>query len=266
MTQKKKMAPKKTGAKKNTTKKNKPQTPKQVFFEYVRVIGGALLLAITIRSIWFEPFKIPSSSMIPTLQIGDFLFVDKNEYGYRNPCTGERYKAERDPERGDIVVFERHKGPVCGLLLGLGSVNYIKRIVAVPGDYIAYINKTLYVNDDPVKLESLGEYTYSDSNGIPFTVNHYAETQGDFKHSILLHSERPAKDLPPVEVPEGMYVMMGDNRDNSMDSREWKYPQWGFVKKEDIVGPAEMIFFSWDSKFRPRLERIGQSLVTKHGE
>lgn len=232
-----------------------------VVWEYTKVIGGALILASVVRSTWFEPFKIPSTSMVPTLLVGDFLFVDKNNYGWRNPCTGERFRGE-DPQRGDVIVFEEKKGIGCGLVLGLGSLNYIKRIVAVPGDTVAYRNKTLYVNGEAAHVTYEQEYSYEGSQGELHRSKQYGVDFSGIHHKVMLNDQVASMDLEEAVVPEGHYVVMGDNRDNSLDSRYWNYPDWGFVAKEDIVGQAKMLFWSWDKNLMPRFDRLGGSLVS----
>lgn len=232
-----------------------------LIWEYTKVLGGALIIAATVRSLWFEPFKIPSTSMVPTLLVGDYLFVNKHNYGFRNPCSGERYMATETPARGDVVVFEKKKGLACGLLLGSGSLNFIKRVVAIPGDEVAYFNKTLYVNSKPIDMLPLGEENYTTARDQVLTATHYKANMDKIQHGVYLMNDRPAIDLQPAIVPEGQYVMLGDNRDNSLDSRAWVYPNWGFVKIEDIVGRAERIFWSWDNGLKPRTDRIGTALI-----
>jgi signal peptidase I len=244
------------------SKHKKPEGFAAIVYEYTKVILGALILAATVRSLWFEPFKIPSTSMVPTLLVGDYLFVDKNNYGWRNPCTGTRYNGQ-EIQKGDVVVFEKKKGYLCGLTLGFGSLNFIKRIVAVPGDKISYNNKTLYVNGEAIHMSVDGTHVYEDALGQSYEVKKYDVSFNGLTHEVLLDEERRGFDLEEVTVPEGQYVVMGDNRDNSLDSRFWQYPDWGFVKKEDIVGQAKMLFWSWNSHFNPRFERIGHSLVAE---
>ena len=234
-------------------------------YEYVALITGAVLLASIVRGIWFEPFKIPSTSMVPTLLVGDYLFVDKNNYGLRNPCSGERYFADEEnmPQRGDVVVFQKKKGPACGFVLGLGSLNFIKRIVAVPGDTVAYYDKTLYVNGEEVPMVFQRDIQYKDATNHTVRAKEFDVNFEGLHHKALTMNDRPAIDMEQVTVPEGKYVVMGDNRDNSLDSRFWDYPNWGFVDMGDIVGQAQFIFWSWDNSLKPRKERLGQSLVAK---
>lgn len=231
----------------------------ETIWEYVRVIGGALILASTIRTLAYEPFKIPSSSMVPTLLIGDYLFVNKHVYGFREPCTGKRTEGEAI-QRGDVVVFEEKKGVACGLALGLGSLNFIKRVIALPGDTIEYKDKTLFVNSERLTTEFQGQYEYEDSKDMELEASLYKETLSGIRHDILLMDSREGMDVAPMVVPEGHFVVMGDNRDNSRDSRFWSYPSWGFVKKEDIVGRADVLFWSWAPGLKVRTDRIGQTL------
>lgn len=226
-------------------------------WEYVKVVGSALLIAFVIRSFIFEPFKIPSSSMVPTLLIGDYLFVNKFTYGLRIPFTDIFVTEGDNPVRGDIMVFEREHEV-------MGNTNFIKRIIAVPGDKIAYLNKKLYINDEPMSLEPLQEFTYTDSSKKDVTVDLYQENLDGVYHYALLNKERVGQDLSPFIVPDDKYVVMGDNRDNSIDARFWNYPNWGYIDKKDIVGRAEFIFWSWDHTFTPRLDRIGNSLRSSH--
>lgn len=228
-------------------------------WEYTRVIGGALILASTIRALAYEPFKIPSSSMVPTLLIGDYLFVNKYAYGFRNPCSGGRTQGE-EIKRGDVVVFEEVKGYGCGMLLGVGSLNFIKRIIAVPGDTVEYKNKELYVNGEKLSVKAEGEYSYQDQKRNTLDASLFEEELGDIKHKILIMNTREGRDVPAMVVPEGRYVVMGDNRDNSLDSREWNKPSWGFITADQIVGRADVLFWSWAPGLKPRWERLGQSL------
>ena len=183
---------------------------KSVVREYVEAIGIAILLALFIRTFVVQAFKIPSGSMLPTLLIGDHLLVNKFIYGIRVPFSGKVLVPLKDPKSGDIIVFKFPKDR---------SIDYIKRVVGVPGDEIELKNKKLFVNGNPT----------SD----PYA--HYTTT------AVLPGSVSPKDNFGPVTVPEGKYFVMGDNRDNSSDSRFW-----GFVETNDVLGKAMIIYWSWD--------------------
>lgn len=239
-----------------------------LIYEYTTLIIGAVIVASAVRAIWFEPFKIPSTSMVPTLLVGDYLFVDKNNYGLRNPCSGERFFADETdlPQRGDVVVFQKKKGPACGFVLGLGSLNFIKRVVAIPGDRIAYFDKKLYVNGEETPMIFKQDIQFKDATNHTVRAKEYDVQFNGIHHGALTMDDRPAIDMEEVIVPQGKYVVMGDNRDNSLDSRFWDYPNWGFVDMADIVGQAKYIFWSWDNKLKPRMDRLGTSLVAEKVE
>lgn len=201
-----------------------------------------IVTVFLLRSFLFEPFKIPSGSMIPTLQIGDLILVNKFHYGIRLPVVNTKVTAGTPVQRGDVMVFRYPPKP---------SVDYIKRVVGIPGDEIAYLNKKLTVNGQPVASEALPEY-FDESTMRYF--RHERESLPGRTHQIIIDNERPAfipgaDEFPGREncrysvegvvckVPEGQYFMMGDNRDNSLDSR-----YWGFVPDKNIVGKA---FFVW---------------------
>ncbi len=199
----------------------KPE-PKSMLREYVEAIAIALFLALIIRTFVIAAYKIPSGSMLETLQIGDHLLVNKFLYGVKNPFSGEYIIQGRNPERGDIIVFPYPENP---------KLDYIKRIVGLPEDIIEIRDKQLYIN---------GEAVYED----------YIQ---NYQTNVIL----PQRDnMPAIVVPEGHYFVMGDNRDYSEDSRFW-----GFVKRETIHGKAWRFYWSWDNESSsPRLERIGKEI------
>lgn len=191
--------------------------------EYARSFFPILLIVLLVRSFLFEPFRIPSSSMMPTLLVGDFIFVNKYDYGLRLPVINTKILEVGEPKRGDVIVFRLPSDP---------SINYVKRLVGLPGDTIRYVNKRLYVNDQPVELVAEGIYDGADQPGSLLA----REKLGSAEHAVLLlPGQRSAEGT--FVVPAGHYFMMGDNRDNSRDSR-----YWGFVPEENIVGKA---FFIW---------------------
>jgi signal peptidase I len=203
-----------------SSKKNAP--PRKSFLrETAEALIVALVLAFLIRTFIIQPFTIPSGSMENTLLIGDYLLVNKFLYGLKNPFTGNYLIRGTDPRRGDIIVFRYPRDP---------SVDFIKRIVGLPGDVIEVRDKQLYRNGQPVQ-------------------------EGYIRHSRP-HSVGPLDNMAPLTVPEGNYFVMGDNRDNSADSREW-----GTVGREAIHGKAWRVHWSWDAAgTRVRLERLGKKL------
>ena len=212
--------------------------------EYYEAIVMAVGIALLVRTLVIEPFKIPSGSMIPTLLVGDYLFVSKFAYGHRVPFTRQRMFMSEGPQRGDIVVFEYPKDP---------RKDYIKRIVGLPEDRIRYENKRLSVNGQPVAYESQELFTYHDERGQEVDSVKLMEKLGERFHPILWRPFAYSETSEEI-VPPGHYFVMGDNRDNSNDSR-----YWGFVPAYRLVGKAVAIFWSWDGRVgRPRWDRLGQ--------
>ncbi|MGE5491452.1 MAG: signal peptidase I [Actinomycetota bacterium] len=201
-----------------------------------------ILIVFVLRSFIVEPFKIPSGSMIPTLLVGDFILVNKFTYGIRLPVINKKVIEVNTPQRGDVMVFRYPEDP---------SLDYIKRVVGLPGDRIAYQNKRLTINGQPVEVKKVGDYLHPERL---YYSEQYVEKLGDVENRMLNDADAPAfvPDTVPFPyrenciynhsgvictVPPGHYFMMGDNRDNSRDSRVW-----GFVPDENIVGKA---FFIW---------------------
>jgi len=218
------------------------------FVDFIKTIVWAVLIAIGIRTVAFEPFNIPSGSMIPTLLIGDYLFVSKYSYGYSRfslpgwltdiDLFGGGRILFREPQRGDVVVFKLPRD---------SKTDYIKRIVGLPGDHIQVKGGILNINGEPVKRERIEDFIDRES-GLPQRIPQYIETlPNGRKHRIIeQNGDRGEYDDTPVYVvPAGKYFAMGDNRDNSLDSR---VPQdrsgVGFVPAENLVGRAEFMFFS----------------------
>ncbi|MBF0110234.1 MAG: signal peptidase I [Magnetococcales bacterium] len=212
--------------------------------EYYEAIVLAVGIALLVRTFIIEPFKIPSGSMIPTLLVGDYLFVSKFAYGHRIPFTRDRLFMGDGPKRGDIAVFEYPRDP---------TKDYIKRIIGLPGDRIVYQDKRLYINDQPVAYEGAGTYTYRNERGAEVESALFDERIQDASHSILVRPFSFSDQITDEVVPPGHYFVMGDNRDNSNDSRFW-----GFVPAHRLVGRALAIFWSWDDQNgRLRWERLG---------
>lgn len=207
--------------------------------ETVSVIVQALLLALVIRTFFFQPFSIPSGSMRPTLLEGDYLFVTKWAYGYSRysfplspPLFSGRIWAGQ-PERGDVVVFKFPPNP---------SLDYIKRVVGLPGDRIQMRDGVLHINGEPVRRELIGQIDDPDITEMSRPVDVYRETlpNGVSYETLDLSPNSVGDNTREFVVPEGHYFMMGDNRDNSTDSRFTV----GFVPEENLVGRANIIFFS----------------------
>ncbi|MDY0744235.1 signal peptidase I [Paucibacter sp. R3-3] len=211
-----------------------------------------ILIVFLLRSFLFEPFKIPSGSMVPTLRVGDLILVNKFHYGIRLPVIDKKIISNHDVQRGDVMVFRYPVNP---------TQDYIKRVVGIPGDEIAYLNQKLFVNGQPIEEQSLGNFY--DDDAMVYRPQ-FTEKLTGVEHNILVD---PTRQTPPVprlnfpfiencrysvegvtcKVPAGHYFMMGDNRDNSEDSRFW-----GFVPDENIVGKAFFVWMNFGN-----LKRIG---------
>ncbi len=204
-----------------------------VVVEYARSLFPVLLVVLVFRSFLFEPFKIPSGSMIPTLLVGDFIVVNKYSYGLRLPVLNKKFLAVGQPQRGDVAVF---RYPVDE------GVNFIKRVIGLPGDTVTYRNKELFVNGDRVRTGEAGQFTTRDLKcSTPRgDAKRLYEQLGGTGHDILRHDLTPSRNGQWI-VPKGHYFMMGDNRDRSNDSRAW-----GFVPEENLVGRAVGIWMNFD--------------------
>lgn len=206
-----------------------------------------LLVVVLLRSFLVEPFRIPSGSMKPNLLEGDFILVNRYIYGLRLPVFGTKFLSISSPQRGDVVVFHAPFDL---------SQDFIKRVVGVPGDIIEYRHKSLYVNGKEQSKDFLGVDYDVELDGESWTVNKSIEHLGEVDHAIFIRPTREGGELGPIVVPDGHYFVMGDNRDNSKDSR-----YWGFVPDELLVGKAFFIWMSWDHTDKSlRFSRIGQSI------
>ncbi len=216
-------------------------TAKEEAGEFFKSAMIAILVALFIRSFLWEPFNIPSGSMKPTLLVGDYLFVSKGAYGYSRysfpfgiiPIEG-RMNA-RDPQRGDIVVFK---------LPSNTSIDYIKRVIGLPGDTVQMKSGRLYINGEMVKREKIGDFDIASDSGEIVKLTQYTETlPGGVKHAIYEESDYgPLDNTPLYTIPEKHFFMMGDNRDHSQDSRVTHAV--GAVPFENFVGRADRLFFS----------------------
>lgn len=232
-------------------KRRKQQNKKMPWWaEYGRSFFPILLLVLIIRSFIVTPFRVPSGSMEPTILPNDFVAVNQFAYGLRLPVLNTKILSIGEPKRGDVVVLRYPGDP---------SVDYVKRVVGIPGDHIVYKNRQLYVNGEKIKQKLLGDREDIEepaSNNVPAW--QYEEDLTGVKHAILLWKTETRQDDPvDIVVPSNYYFMMGDNRDNSADSRFF-----GFVPEENLVGKAFLIWFSW-SGFKNglvRWSRIGTRL------
>lgn len=241
------------------------QTKKEKMIKETKSIILIIIAVLTFRSVFFEPFRIPSGSMIPTLMIGDFILVNKFSYGFKVPFTdltlGDKsfdpvyLFGKSDPKRGDVVVFKYPKDL---------SVNYIKRVIGVPGDTLEIRNKVVYINDKPIEPKEFdGKEVMADMDDKfkGYNLKFYRTKTGDHDHVIQQDNDNYFKvDFDKITIPQGKFFMMGDNRDFSYDSR-----YWGFISHEQIKGRAMFVWFSFifpfgenPMKFRPG--RIGTAI------
>lgn len=243
------------------------QKEKESFGDLVRTFIYAILIAIGIRSLAYEPFNIPSGSMLPTLLEGDFVFVSKLTYGYSRysfpmgivPLPEDRLFGS-EPERGDVAVFKLPSNP---------SIDYIKRIVGLPGDRIQVKQGVLHINGEPVQRERIADFMYTNRFGSSHRYPQYRETLPSGRSYLTLDlSENGELDNTPMTVVQsGHYFVMGDNRDNSIDSRvPTEFRGVGLVPAENLVGRADVIWYStssqapfyqfWDVLLKTRVERL----------
>ena len=227
-------------------KQRADDVPDPWWVEYGASFFPVILAVFFLRSFLVEPFKIPSGSMIPTLLVGDYILVNKYTYGIRLPVINKKIVDINDPQRGDVMVFRYPDKP---------ELDYIKRVVGLPGDTVEYFDKRLKINGERVPIEPAGDFVHRDRL---YSSEQFIETLGDTRHALLNDADKPAFVPQPhnfpqrsnctymnsgvrCTVPEGHYFVMGDNRDDSSDSRIW-----GFVPEENIVGKAFFIWFNFN--------------------
>jgi signal peptidase I len=199
-----------------------------IIIDYSRSFFPVLFLVLMLRSFLFEPFQIPSGSMLPTLKIGDFILVNKFDYGLRLPVLGNTVFEVGEPKRGDVMVFKYPED---------SRINFIKRVVGIPGDTVEYLNKVVYVNGE---AQTLTPVVPDNSLVIPSLTEEAFEELGDREHRIWRRMTQ-GRDFGPIQIPAGQYFVMGDNRDNSNDSRVW-----GFVDDSLVVGRAFAVWMHWE--------------------
>ncbi|MFM7293621.1 MAG: signal peptidase I, partial [Burkholderiales bacterium] len=239
-------------------KRRRAGTQDPVLVEMARSFFPLILIVFLLRSFLFEPFKIPSGSMVPTLLVGDFILVNKFTYGIRVPVVNKKIVDVNLPKAGDVMVFRYPEDM---------SKDFIKRVIGTPGDTITYKDKRLTVNGKPVLTQSSGTYTDTESGGVRFFET-FTEKLAERPHQMMVDPNLPSLDLARVrqfpnrsnctynaegmkcKVPDGQYLMMGDSRDNSDDGR-----YWGFVPEENIVGKAVLVWMNFGS-----LKRIGTAI------
>lgn len=230
-------------AKKRTTAKSSNEqesaSKEPIVLEYAKFLFPVVLIVFLLRGFIAEPFRIPSGSMLPTLEVGDFILVNKFAYGIRIPVWNKKVFGSGTPQRGDVVVFRYPEDP---------SIDYIKRIVGVPGDEVAYYNKVLYINGKEMPQSEKGNYQ---QDGSYVQYSRFGENLNEVKHDILKSKSVGAGDFV-VKVPPHRYFAMGDNRDNSRDSR-----YWGFVPDENLIGEAFLIWMNWSSAGGLKWKRLG---------
>jgi signal peptidase I len=218
-----------------------------LIIDYARSFFPILLLVFSVRSFAYEPFRIPSGSLKPTLLIGDFILVNKFAYGIRLPVTHTKIFSIGEPKRGDIVVFREPPTE---------SRDLIKRVIGVPGDRISYKGKILYINGKEIS-QQFEKYSSDEEDNVgSWEVVQKQENLFGIKHRIYQIPDKGNDDFDVV-VPKGKFFMMGDNRDDSADSRSW-----GFLPEENIIGKATRVWMSYDKPTHPiRWDRIGEKII-----
>lgn len=233
-----------------------PEMKESIVVEYARSFFPVLLAVFLIRAFLFEPFQVPSGSMIPTIRVGDFLLVNKFAYGLRLPLIHTELTHGGPVQAGDIMVFRYPKNP---------RIDYIKRVIGLPGDTIEVKGNDLYINGKLIPQHYIGPFAYrpegQGDRGMVIPTKEYAQTIGGHTfHIIEFDTPEAHMDFGPYKVPPNCYFMMGDDRDNSNDSRFW-----GCVPRANIVGKAMFVWFSWDGEnWSIRWNQIGRALDGPH--
>ncbi len=213
------------------------------FIEYIGSFFPVFFIVLIIRSFIVEPFRIPSGSMIPTLEIGDFIAVNKFSYGIKLPINSYKILETKKPKRGDVAVFKFPLDP---------KTPFIKRIIGLPGDTVLYSDKKLIINGEAVGYVNKGTYMGKKSMRRYTGFTEYSEKISSIDNRILLNPDQFSTNVE-FEVPDGQYFVLGDNRDNSRDSRFW-----GFVPEQNLMGKAFFIWMNWDRGIN--FDRVGKRI------
>lgn len=225
-------------------KNRRPGQKANWLVDNARSLFPVLLIVWIIRSFIVQPFRVPTGSLEPTVMPGDFLLVNQFSYGLRLPVLNTKIIPISEPKRGDIAVF---RWPVNT------HIDFVKRVIGLPGDHIVYQNKVLYINGVQVPQHYVGT-SVDEEPGLNIPVVQYQENLGGVKYTINVNPAGGETQNFDLLVPAGEYFMMGDNRDDSADSRSW-----GFVPEQNLIGKAFLIWMSWDSQtHRPRFSRVGK--------
>lgn len=226
-------------------KKRRVSTKLPLIIDYARSFFPVLLVVLLIRSFLIQPFRVPTGSLEPTVLPGDFIAVNQYAYGLRLPIVHTKILSVGEPKRGDIVVFHYPPDP---------SITYVKRLIGMPGDTLSYVDKVLYINGKRIPQTLIGNNVDIEP-GMPLPVLEKEENLLGIKHRIFIRENGAnSRDFYNLKVPKDHYFMMGDNRDDSVDSREW-----GFVPEKNLIGKAFFTWLSWDSdKHRFRWDHLGK--------
>ncbi|WP_264770378.1 signal peptidase I [Coxiella burnetii] len=222
-------------------------TKPPLIIDYACSFFPILLIVLIIRSFLFQPYRVPTGSLEPTIMPGDMILVNQYDYGLRVPLWNKKIVDVGEPKRGQIALFRWPVNP---------AATFVKRVIGVPGDRISYQDKVFYINGKEMSQKFIKNTLEIGDDGKTWPAKEYEEDLNGVKHLIILRPDRPAQNFKDLIVPKGKYLMIGDNRDDSDDSRSW-----GFVPARNFIGRAILIWMSWDSqKDRVRWERIGDRL------
>lgn len=221
-----------------------------IIIDYARSFFPVLLFVVIIRSFLFQPYRVPTGSLEPTVIPGDFIFVSQYNYGLNIPLWNKTIVPMDKPQRGQIALFRWPVNP---------TITFVKRVIGVPGDHISYIDKTLYINGQEMTKTFFKNTIELGSRSGKEKAQEYEENLAGIKHHILINPNRPSQNFYNLVIPKGQYFMMGDNRDDSDDSR-----MWGFVPMDHFIGKALWVWMNWDSrKYQIHWNRIGTRLSPK---